>query len=172
MNQYLLLVLLCVLLFVGVSVLILRVRGRISATLRRHDSSEKHAAERSAHEARIATPDWEFYERHLQRPVPTALRQLYADHELLCTSGIWYDESHYISAFEPLDEVAVVDTANLFGFDVVPFANSNGDIIYLRPGRKEPDAVYITYHDGGETEQLAPDVSTFLERARASRQNG
>lgn len=89
MKEYLFLVLLCVLLFAGMPVLVLRVRGRISPTLRRHDSSEKHAVERSACEARIATPDWEFYERHLQRPVPAALRQLYTDHEFLCTGGIW-----------------------------------------------------------------------------------
>ena len=122
--------------------------------------------DRRACEARIANPDWTFYESHLQRPAPAALRELYSDRELVLTNGTEYDENHDISTFEPLDEAALVDTHEIFGFDVVPIANSDGDIIYLRPGPTETDAVFITYHDGGDTEQLAPDVSAFLQRLR------
>ena len=148
-------------------------RDRVSTALwRRRNPPEKLAAERCAYKKRIASPDWPFYERHLQRPAPAALRELYANRALVCTGGLEYEESGYISTFEPLDEAALVDTGELFGFDVVPFANSDGDIIYLRPGASEPDTVYITCHDGGRTEKLAPDVSTFLERLRASNRSG
>ena len=142
-----------------------------SAMWRRRNPPEKLAADRRAYEARIASPDWAFYERHLQRSIPASLRELYSDRRLVLSNGTDYDESHYISTFEPLDEAALVDTHDIFEFDVVPFANSDGDIIYLRPGPTETDAVFITYHDGGDTEQLAPDVSTFLQRLRETNRN-
>jgi hypothetical protein len=155
----------CVLLValaLGVLLLIDRLR---QAIWRRRNPPEKLAAERRAFEERLLQPDWSFYERHLQRPVPAALRQLYADHRLV-VSSFQYDDLHYISTFEPLDESALVDSREWLGFDVVPFANSDGDSIYLRPGATERDTVFITYHNGSDTEEFAPDLSTFLERAR------
>ncbi len=138
---------------------------RFTAALWRwRNPPEKLAADRRAFEQRLLRPDWEFYERHLQRPAPYALRELFADHKLLLANGCQYDDIHYISTFEPLDETTLVDAREWVGCDFVSFANSDGDSIYLRPGPSEPDAVFITYHDGGDTEQLAPDVSTFLQR--------
>ena len=37
---------------------------------------------------------------------------------------------------------------------------------YLRPGPTERDAVYILYHDGSETEELAVVVSVFVGKIR------
>jgi hypothetical protein len=127
---------------------------------------EKLAAERRAFARRLLSPDWEFYERHLQRPAPPALRELYSDAALLLAQDCEYAGTHSISTFEPLDEEALVDSGEWLGFDAVPFANSDGDMIYLRPGATSSNAVFITYHDGGETEELAPDVSSFVERLR------
>jgi hypothetical protein len=135
------------------------------AIWQRRNPPEKVAAARRAFEERLLQPDWSFYERHLQRPVPAALRELYADRSLIISS-FQYDDLYYISSFEPLDERALVDNREWVGFDVVPFANSDGDSIYLLPGANEADTVFITCHDGGDTEEFAPDVSTFLERAR------
>jgi hypothetical protein len=126
-------------------------------------------AERIAYEARIIKPDWPFYERHLGRPVPVALRELYRDRELILSGGFQYDEAHYISTFEPLDAAALLETSDFVGFDILPFANSDGDMIYLRPGPGEPGTVFITYHDGGDTGELAPDVSTFLQCSRGAK---
>ena len=126
-------------------------------------------AERIAYEARILRPDWPFYERHLGRPIPSALRELYRDRKLILSGGFQYDETHYISTFEPLDAAALLETRDFVGFDILPFANSDGDMIYLRPGPNEPAAVLITYHDGGDTEELASDVSTFLRRSRGAK---
>ena len=143
----------------------------MDAKWRRRNPPETIASQKHVYEARLLHPDWKFYERHLQRPTPAALRELYSDRELIVANNRDYDESHYISTFDPLDEAALVDTRAIFGFDTVPFANSDGDIIYLRPGPTETDAVFITYHDGGDTEQLAPDVSTFLQRLRETNRN-
>jgi hypothetical protein len=138
---------------------------RFTATLWRwRNPPEKLAADRRAFEDRLLHPDWDFYERHLQRPAPAALRELFADHKLLLTHGCQYDDAHYFSTFEPLDEPALVDASKWIGCDFVPLANSDGDSIYLRPGPSESDAVFITYHDGNDTEELAPDVGTLLRR--------
>jgi hypothetical protein len=156
-----------ILILVGVAVGVCWLNDRFTHAVRRwRNRPEKLAADRRAYEARIANPDWEFYERHLCRPAPASLRELYSDCALVLTKGIDFDKAHRISTFEPLDEAALIDTHDLFGFNVVPFANGEGDIIYLRPGSNETDAVFITYHDGGDTEQLAPDISSFLQRLR------
>ena len=72
-------------------------------------------------------------------------------------------------AFNPLDEDSLIDTADLLGFDIVPFATSDcGDAIFLRPGKDELDTVYIAYHDdpGKGLVVLADSVAVMLERLR------
>src|SRR5262245_11645477 len=151
----------------GLLLLIDRIR---KAMARRRRPPEMLAAERREFEERLLQPDWSFYQHHLQRPVPAALRELYADRTLVLSS-FQYDDKHYLSTFEPLSEEGLVEAQEWLNCDVVPFANCDGDLIYLRPGKSEPDAVFITYHDGGETEKLAPDPATFLQRARLASQN-
>lgn len=170
MNDTVIGILVCVsLLFVMAlaAVLVLMLRDRIFGVAAWQPPA---TAERIAYEARILKPDWPFYERHLGRPAPAALRELYRDRELILSGGFQYDEAHYISTFEPLDAAALLETRDFVGFDILPFANSDGDMIYLRPGPSEPGTVFITYHDGGDTEELASDLSTFLRRSRC--QNG
>lgn len=135
----------------------------MNVAFRRRNPPEKLAAEKRAYEERLLHPDWAFYERHLQRSAPPALRALYGDHNLLLSDERPYDEGHVIR-FCALDELARDECFSWLRLDAVPFANSNDDLIYLRPGAAEPDTVFITYHDGGDTEVLAPDFSTFCER--------
>jgi hypothetical protein len=160
-------------LLVGVPVGILGLRDLVNrARHGRRNTPEKVAAERRAFEERLFHPDWEFYERHLQRPAPAALRELYADRALL-TASLDYDEGEVINTFNPLDEQGLLDTGEWLGFDVVATATSDfGDPIYLRPGRAEPDTVYITHHDGGDTEKFAESVAAMLERLRRANQRG
>jgi hypothetical protein len=136
---------------------------------RRRHPPEMQAAERQALEERILSPDWAFYERHLQRPAPTALRQLFADKALVTSCGLAFSKSNGISTFNPLDQDSLVDTADLLGFDVVPFATSDcGDAIFLRPGKDAPDTVYIAYHDdpGKGLVVLADSAAAMLEKLR------
>jgi hypothetical protein len=148
---------------VGLAVLVLWIRDRFAnASHARRNPQEKRAAERKAYEHRILHPDWEFFERHLGRPIPAAIKELYADRELV-TSGITYGDDDFISTFMPLDANAPLDTRDYVGFDIVPIATSIcGDPIYLRPGASQPDTVYVTYHDGGDTEVFAESVEAML----------
>jgi hypothetical protein len=134
----------------------------------RRDASEGEI-ERKALVERLLRPDWQFYERHLQRPAPTALRELFADRKLVTSCGLEFTKDDGISSFNPLEEDSLVDTADQLGFDVVPFATSDcGDAIFLRPGMDEPDTVYISYHDdpGKGVLVLADSVAAMLERLR------
>jgi hypothetical protein len=153
---------------VGLPVLILWGRDRASrAWWRRRNPPEKIAAERRAYEARILKPDWAFYERHLQRPAPEELRELYADRALIIAQDLDYSKSDRISTFDPLDEEGLLETQPWLGFDAVAIATTDfGDPIYLRPGAAEPDVVYVTHHDGGDTEVLAESVAAMVERVR------
>jgi hypothetical protein len=172
-NDTALTILVCVALLIGVPVLILVMCDRISsAWWRRRNPPEKLAADRHAYEERILRPDWAFYEHHLQRPVPQVLRELFADRSLIVSQNIDYCEDEVISTFGALDERGLIETRPWLGFDAVAIATSDfGDRIYLRPGATESDAVYITHHDGGDTEELAPDVSVFVQRLRRANHN-
>jgi hypothetical protein len=155
-------------LLVGVPVGVLWLRDRVNRIrYRRRNTPERVAAGRRAFEERLFHPDWEFYERHLQRPAPAALRELYADRALLTAPALDYDDGEVINTFGALDERGLLDTREWLGFDAVAIATSDfGDPIYLRPGRSEPDTVYITHHDGGDTQILAESVASMLERLR------
>lgn len=157
-------------LFIGLPLLILWLHHRISRAIWRYrNPPEKIAAERRAYEERILRPDWAFYERHLKRPAPPALRELYADRTLVTAQGLDYSDADGISTFEALDEQGLLDTRPWLSFDAIAIATSDfGDPIYLRPGSSEPDTVYITYHDGGDTEVFAGSVAELIEKVRQS----
>jgi hypothetical protein len=154
--------------FLGLPVLMLWLRDRISyARRRRRNPPGKRAADRRAYEDRILRPDWEFYEGHLRRPAPPALRELFGDPALVTALDLHYTDADDINTFEPLDEQALLDTKAWLGIDALPIAASGlGDPIYLRPGAAEPDTVYITRHDGGDTAVFAESVAAMLEELR------
>ncbi len=156
---------------IGLPSLWFALRGRFG--LREEPSEEQLTAEDQAYEERLLQPNWEFYEKHLGRPAPAALRELYADEELVTSGVLECGDGKVINGFVPLDEAALLDTREELGCDVVAFATSDcGDPIYLRPGVSEPDTVYVTYHDGGNTEVFARSVGEILQKVRrASRES-
>jgi hypothetical protein len=80
-----------------------------------------------------------------------------------------YADIERITTFEPLDEQGLLDTRPWLGFDAVAIATGQfGDPIYLRPGSSEPNVVYITHHDGGDTEVFADSVGAMVEQLRLS----
>jgi hypothetical protein len=134
---------------------------------RRAHSPERRIAERHAYEQRILQPDWACVERHLQRPVPQGLRDLYANRALVTAQDLQYAMDHSISTFEALDEQAFADAKSWLGFEVVAFATTNaGDTIYLRLGSAEIDTVYLTHHDGGDSEIFAESAEEMLRVLR------
>jgi hypothetical protein len=157
--------------FVGLPLLILKVRDRVSR-VRRHvrNPPETQAAARHAYEQRILRPDWECVERHLQRAVPAAMRDLYSDRALVTSQDLPYSMDYSISTFEALDEQAITDAVAWLGVEAVAFATTDtGDAIYLRSGSAEADTVYLTHHDGGDTEVLAPSVAQMVQMLRHAR---
>jgi hypothetical protein len=155
-------------LFVGLPVVVLWLRDRASrADRHRPESPERLAAIRRAFEERLLRPDWAFYERHLRRHAPSALRELYADRGLVTAQDVQYADDARISTFNPLDEQGLLDARRWIGLDVVPLGTSDfGDPLYLRPGSSEADAVYLTHHDGGDTEVFAESVAVMVQRLR------
>jgi SMI1 / KNR4 family (SUKH-1) len=156
------------LIFVGLPFLILKVRDRANRALRDYrNRPERQTVIRQDYEQRILTPDWAYVERHLQRPVSRALRELYADHVLVASRDVHYSMGHSISTFDALDEQAIADNTAWLPVKAIAFATTDaGDPIYLRSGPSEADKVYVTYHDGGDTEILAESVSEMLEVLR------
>ena len=126
-----------------------------------------NAAQRPALNASLLQPDWHFYEHHLRRPAPAALRALYADEKLITSTLLEYSDECSINTFEPLNESSLYEAAGGTAPPVVVIATTDfGDPIYLKPGSTESDAVYVTYHDGGDTEVLADSVAGFVDRLK------
>ena len=154
-------------LFIGLPIAILMIKDRIDVALfRRRYPPEKLKEMRRLRRQRLLEPDWVFYEQHLERPVPEALRDLYNDPNLMRDGCLELDDSGEVE-IQPIDKQGLLDTRGFIGHDVVAIAsNGFGDPIYLRPGKLEPDAMYVTYHDGEDTEMLAPNVDDFLRQLR------
>lgn len=152
----------------GLAAAILWANDRLSrARWRRRNPPEKLAADRRAFEARLLQPDWAFYERHLQRRVPPALRELYENRALLVARDLAYADGEIISTFEPLDGQGLRETKQWIGLETVAIATTGfGDPVYLRPGPSEADTLYVTYHDGGDTDVFAESVEAMVETIR------
>jgi len=155
-------------LFIGLPILILWLRDRSHRALRqRRHPPETLASDRRAYESRILRPDWGFYERHLRRPAPPALRKLYADRAFVTAQDLEYADGARISTFAALDEQGLFETRQWLGFDAIAIATTDfSDPIYLRPGSSEAETVYITHHDGGDTELFAESVDAMVERLK------
>jgi hypothetical protein len=139
-------------------VLILRDRAA-AAVWRIRNPPEKIKATQEAFERRLMQPDWQCYELHLGRSVPTELREWFTSAERLSAS---YQFKDYYVTFAPIDSKGEKEAAWVLP-GIMPFASSDGDPIFLKPGPSESDAVHIAYHDGGGTEELAPSINAFLD---------
>lgn len=160
MNEAWLGVVSVLVLFVVVPLLLLMARDRFhDARWRRQNRPEAVAEAQRRLEQRLAAPDWPFYAEHLQRTVPVALMSWYANPATVLKRYVFDD--HLID-FMPIDREQLRDAWVVTG--VVAFAESNGDPIYLKPGTDADASVFITFHDGGDTELLAPSVVQFLAR--------
>jgi hypothetical protein len=163
MSERVTTVLAIVLLFIGAPVLVLLIIDRRRNHRRREAPPATRLAERQTDEQRILNPDWTAVEHHLRRPVPQALRDLYADRELIVRRDLRYADDHVISSFEPLDEQAIQDATHWLGFEMVAIATTEfADTVYLRAGAAETGNVYLTHHDGGDTEVFAESVSEMF----------
>ncbi len=155
-----------VLVLAAIALLLLVSRDNIHALWRRRPAAQRAAAEaRRRYEERLISPDWTRYEAHLQRPIPSEIRELYADRTLIVRGGVILRDHFYLSTFVPLDALSMSEYAQ-FGVDAMPIADMDGDILYLRLGPKEPDVLWVTHHDGGDTEPFALSLKDFVASVR------
>ena len=146
-----------------IAAIILWLSDRISDMIWKHKNPpEKIKAQQEEYNNRLLQPDWSFYEKHLMRPVPESLKRIYANKKLILSEvGVNFD-GIYINSFSPIDEKGLLETKEWVTEDLVAIATADGDQIYLRPGENEDNSVYITFHDGGETEIFSPNIDDFL----------
>ncbi len=139
--------------------IVLFLRDRAAAAVwRLRNPPEKIKAAQEAIEQRLVQPDWKTYELHLGRAVPPELREWFSSAARLSAS---YQFKDYYVTFAPIDLEGEKEAAWVLP-GIMPFASSDGDPIFLKPGSSESDAVHIAYHDGGGTEELAPSVNAFF----------
>jgi len=137
------------------AVVVLKLRDRVLA-MRRRQSHAILEAQRRAFERRLRAPDWQFYESYLQRQIPPALQTLFGP-TLLSAPTLCFGETRLF--LSPIDAAALQE--NWVTPGIVPFAYSEADPIYLKPGSTASNAVFITYHDGNDTVELAPSIEAF-----------
>jgi hypothetical protein len=152
--------------FVGLAIRLLWIQDKLTfawAEKSREKDAELLLSARVEIERQLQNPDWAFYEEHLQRAVPTALKALYAQPELILAQDLKIPDENAIGAFGPINRSNMIDAHEMGGFDIVPIATTDvGDPIFLCPGPNESDSIYIAHHDGGDIEPLAPSVSEFI----------
>ena len=128
------------------------------------------------------SPDWLAVERAYGVAVPEPLRALYADADTLAqmdfivrnpgvvgVEGEWDVAGFQPADPDPIDLAWVGAPARSFCFAMT----LTGDPYYVTLGQA-PDGgpVYVAFHDGGEIEQVAPNLATFLSWPRQRRQVG
>jgi hypothetical protein len=82
-------------------VIILLLKDRISGALRRRRNPPEKLA--SEIRTRLLQTDWDFYERHLQRPVPAVLRDLYSDTALITAFILHFEKRGGINRLQPIE---------------------------------------------------------------------
>jgi hypothetical protein len=154
-----------------VAVAVLLIRDRI---FDRRYTHEELAESARSYARRLFPPDWAFYERHLERPVSFALRELFADQRLVIREFLEDDE--WLSfKLSPVDEHALVDTRRDFRLEVIPFMRGEiegeDDILFLRPGQFEPNTVYVAFWEkmgDRHYEVFASSIDEFVQRLHKS----
>ena len=126
-------------------------------------------------------PQWDVVEAALGHPVPSVLRDLYADQELVMSDDLLiFDPSRgddrntawNVNQFNPPDAAALTPQLESIPRGSFSFAtNEFGDPFYVQLGEL-PDGdgrVFVHYHDGGDVELVAPSLRSFLSWRREPR---
>jgi len=132
------------------------------------------AAEWASYVARLHAPRWNEVEAGLGRPVPDVLRALYADRDLVARTDLLVSDpdrggdggdTWWIGRFVVADKGALVGELESIPPGTFSFAtNESGDPYYVCLGEL-PDGdgpVKVHYHDGDDTELVAPSLRSFL----------
>lgn len=121
---------------------------------------------REAEKRRFRTPDWQFFQNHLGRPIDPALVQMYSAHDISEWSEVQLkDREVRLCA---IDSESISDgAAEIFGHEVVPLAFDDcGQVVYLKPGESASDAVYI--YDADEERVLFESIKEYVDLVLAN----
>jgi hypothetical protein len=142
---------------------------------------EARRTEQAAVLIRMRNPQWDVVEAALGHPVPSVLRDLYSDHELVMSDDLLiFDPSRgddpntawNVNQFNPADAEALTPALESIPRGSFSFAtNEFGDPFYVQLGEL-PDGdgqVFVHYHDGGDIELVAPSLRSFLTWRREPR---
>ena len=151
--------------------------------LRRDNASrdEERRTKQAAARARMRNPQWDVVEAALGHPVPSVLRELYSDQELVMSDDLLIfdpsrgddpDSAWNLNQFNPAGAEALTPQLESIPRGSFSFAtNQFGDPFYVQLGEL-PDGdgqVFVHYHDGGDVELVAPSLRSFLSWQREPR---
>ncbi|MDX1433730.1 MAG: hypothetical protein R3286_14905 [Gammaproteobacteria bacterium] len=112
-------------------------------------------------------PDWEFYERHLGRPVPPALKRLYETKDFSMHPIVEIEGREYY--FHPIRESQIV-AESVLGHGVLKFAETElSEPVYLKPGADNHGNTVYYLKDNKTDAVLFDDISDLVRLAGAAR---
>lgn len=130
------------------------------------------------YDRRLLNPDFAALERHFECTMPQAIREFYADSELILKSDFLIRsrnapevEEFDIACFVPAD-AEQMETWWPPAERKFIIANSVcGDPYYVELPLTQPNPlpVYVLYHDGGDTFNVADSLEEFMELCRGAR---
>jgi hypothetical protein len=148
---------------------------------RKSRREQQRREEQARYQQRLLAPHWDEVESVLGRPVPALLRNLYADRELVTSADFFVldparsgseEAPLNVDRFIPADKEAF--TPGLVSIPPGAFAfatNEYGDPLYVQLGElADGDGrVFVHYHDGDDTEAVAPSLQSLLSWPRTPR---
>ena len=124
---------------------------------------------------RLLKPDWVFYEQHLGREIPDAIRRLYQDKEFIareCFPFPGKENAWAITSFVPISRGELLEfeaEPGLPSHPIAPIATTDlGDPIYLEPGSDRSNSVYVWEHELQEPVKPADSPEEFLNKLERS----
>lgn len=127
----------------------------------------------------LRAPDWAEVERELEMPVPSALRDLYDNQELVTQFNLEIQgpagdpvlNTWDIAHFNPPHEDALDGEMFAMSSRAFAFATSHTGDVYFVDLEERDDAggpVRLAHHDGGDIEDVAPTLTEFLSWPRTT----
>ncbi|MEX2027287.1 MAG: SMI1/KNR4 family protein [Pirellulaceae bacterium] len=131
------------------------------------------------YDRRLLNPDFAALERHFGCNIPQAIRELYADRDLILKRDFLIPlprvpegmEECDIGFFVPADVEGAKSWWPAEDKKLILADTGFGDPYYVELSLKQPNPlpVYVLYHDGGDTFKVADSLEEFIELCRSAR---
>lgn len=126
---------------------------------------------------RLLNPDFAALERHFGCTIPQAIRDLYADSELILKKDLLIrsgNEEFEIDYFTPADVEGAESWWPAEQRKFILADTGFGDPYYVELSLTQPNPlpVYVLYHDGGDTFKVTDSLEEFVARCRSASRPG